>query len=152
MEWEIKGKYFIKYIIFIYFLYYIIYSKKSPNGVNYGNPVSYDVNISNPERTTVDSWNNTYDCIRMIDGTSGEVNGTIYCQFKCYQPKTKLQVPCNMTTAQGYGEYYQLDNDYYELDNTMLSLNNNQKQEYETMMSSFLACSGQSQCNSLRNG
>ena len=59
-----------------------------------------------------DSWNNTYSCVRMIDATQNFLNGTIYCQFKCFGPG-HVEIPCDMTTPQGYGEYYNLDQDYF---------------------------------------
>ena len=100
-----------------------------------------------------DSWNNTYDCIRMIDDENmKQVNGTIYCQFKCYGPG-KIEVECDDDgSAQVYGEYYELDDDYYEINNAMLELNNNSKQMYDNMITQFLDCKGQKQCNSLRQG
>ena len=99
-----------------------------------------------------DSWNNTYDCVRMIDKGDKEVNGTIYCQFKCFGPG-KVEVECDDDgTAQVYGEYYELDSDYFEINNGMKGLNNNTKKMYDQMLETFVDCKGQSQCNSLRQG
>ena len=98
-----------------------------------------------------DSWNNTYSCIRQIDGNNNQVNGTKYCQFKCYGDGY-IEVPCMAGTPQGDGEYYELDTDYYELDNAMNTLSQSQKNQYENMRNKFLACDGQTKCNSLREG
>ena len=101
-----------------------------------------------------DSWNNTYHCVRMIDArdTINQINGTIYCQFKCYGPG-RQEVECEDDgSAQSYGEYYELDTDYYELDNKMLQLNDTTKQMYDNMMQNFLTCKGQTECNTLRQG
>ena len=99
-----------------------------------------------------DSWNNTYQCVRMIDGIDGYVNGTIYCQFKCFALDTHVEVVCpDSTLPQFYGEFYNLDNDYYEINNTMLNLSPSVNQTYRNMLKSFMSCSGQQECNSLRH-
>ena len=98
-----------------------------------------------------DSWNNTYSCVRQIDGSNNEVNGTQYCQFKCYGDGY-IEVPCMAGTPQGDGEYYQLENDYYELDNVMSKLSKNDKTQKENMRAKFLKCQGQNECNELREG
>eukprot|EP01084_Bolivina_argentea_P019084 35508_1 len=101
----------------------------------------------------IDSWNNTYSCVRMIDGEDMQVNGTIYCQFKCFVPKTHIEIQCpDKNVAQFSGEFYDLDKDYYELNNNMLSLNSTTNGMYEQMLQSFKNCKGQTQCNALRQG
>jgi len=99
-----------------------------------------------------DSWNNTYSCIREIDGENGQVNGSIYCQFQCFAGKQRVEVPCMAGTPQGDGEFYDLEKDYYELDNAMGRLAPEQVKQYENMRQQFLKCAGQTECNKLREG
>lgn len=99
-----------------------------------------------------DSWNNTYSCVRQIDGENGEVNGSIYCQFNCFYGEGRVEVPCMAGTPQGDGEFYDLEADYYELDNAMSKLSNDELKEWENMRETFLQCAGQTECNKLREG
>ena len=103
------------------------------------------------EATVCDMWNNTYQCVRQINGTNNELNGTIYCQFKCYLPD-RSEVACPANTPQGQGEYYNLDNDYYELNNLWTTLNPSEINGFKSQITSFMDCKGQTSCNSLRLG
>ena len=101
-----------------------------------------------------DSWNNTFDCVRMIDGSQavGQLNGTKFCRFTCYGAG-RVEVPCEDDgSAQVVGEFYALDEDAYELSNLMWSLNSTTKQMYDDTLGKLLACSGQTECNALRMG
>ena len=99
-----------------------------------------------------DNKNNTYRCARVINGTANEVNGTIFCNFLCYDSEGKEEVECEKGTPQGDGEYYELETDYFELDNAMNTLSAETKKKYNDMIDSFMQCSGQSECNKLREG
>ena len=101
------------------------------------------------ESTVCDMWNNSYNCIRTINTTQNQINGSIYCQFFCYD-KSHNKIACDPNTVQGQGEYYNLDKDYYELNNIWKSLNKNEVNEYQSKIDTFMSCSGQTQCNSLR--
>eukprot|EP00483_Globobulimina_turgida_P013729 UN13755 len=94
-----------------------------------------------------DNKNNTYRCARVINGTNNQVNGTIFCNFLCYDSQGKKQVDCEKGTPQGDGEYYDLEEDYYELDNVMNTLTDDVKKGYNDMIDAFMACSGQTECN-----
>merc|ERR1711971_191769 len=98
-----------------------------------------------------DNANNTYRCARVIDGTANQVNGSIFCNFLCYDDNGK-EVECEKGTAQGDGEYYDLETDYFELDNAMNGLSDEVKKEYNDLIDSFMSCSGQTECNKLREG
>ena len=101
----------------------------------------------------IDSWNNTYTCIRMINGAQNRVNGTIYCKFKCYDMISHIQVECpDKTVPQYYGSFYDLDNDYYQLANGMLNLSKSNNETYMNFIDAFLSCKGQTECNALRQG
>ena len=98
-----------------------------------------------------DMFNNSYNCVRGINQTNNEINGTIYCKFLCYDASHN-QVSCDTNTVQGRGEYYNLDKDYYELNNTYDLLTNNSNTQYINELNKFMSCSGQIQCNQLRLG
>ena len=46
------------------------------------------------EQTICDMWNNSYNCIRTIDTTKNEINGSIYCEFFCYD-KSHNKISCD---------------------------------------------------------
>ena len=99
--------------------------------------------------TLCDSWNNTYQCVRTINGTAGQVNGTIYCRFICYGAGKEV-VDCEPGTPESEGEYYEMDSDPYELNNLWRNLSSEQVTAFEAQVDSLLACGGQTECNGLR--
>eukprot|EP01083_Nonionella_stella_P033613 91997_1 len=99
--------------------------------------------------TVCDMWNNSYNCIRTINTAQNQRNGTIYCEFNCYDT-SHVEIGCDPATVQGQGEYYDLDKDYYELDNIWSSLNANQLKQFKGDINTFMNCSGQTSCNGLR--
>ena len=99
--------------------------------------------------TLCDSWNNTYQCIRTIDGTAGQINGTIYCRFICYGPGKEV-VDCQEGTPESQGEYYNMDNDPFQLNNLWTSLSSDEVSAFEAQVDDLLACGGQTECNGLR--
>ena len=101
------------------------------------------------ESTVCDMWNNSYHCLRTINTTQNEVNGSIYCVFQCYDT-SHVEIPCDPKTVQGQGEYYNLDKDYFEINNIWSTLNSNEIKQYQSKIDTFMTCSGQKQCNSLR--
>eukprot|EP01083_Nonionella_stella_P009975 28516_1 len=113
-------------------------------------PVACGNGIHGFENQLCDSKNNTYRCARVINGTNNEVNGTIFCNFLCYDSNGHHPVECEKGTPQGDGEYYDLENDYFELNNVMNSLSDEVKKGYNDMIDSFMACAGQTECNKLR--
>ena len=99
--------------------------------------------------TLCDSWNNTYQCVRTIDGTQGQINGTIYCRFTCYDDGHNV-VDCDKGTPESEGEYYEMDADPFQLTNLWSTLSSKQVQEFEDKVTSLLQCQGQSACNAFR--
>ena len=117
----------------------------------YGERNNVTTGLYGPPTRPIDSWNNTYDCVRMINYNLGEINGSIYCKFKCYDMISHIEVECpDKNVPQWYGELYDLDKDYYQLNNTILTLNKTDDNGYMQMMTSLLKCKGQSECNKLR--
>ena len=116
------------------------------------NPVCCGNGIEGYSCQLCDNANNTYRCARVINGTNNEVNGTIFCNFLCYDSKGKEPVECEKGTPQGDGEYYELEKDYYELNNAMNTLSSDVKKTYNDMIDAFMSCAGQTQCNKLREG
>eukprot|EP01083_Nonionella_stella_P275479 935542_1 len=82
------------------------------------------------ESTVCDMWNNSYHCVRTINTTQSEINGSIYCDFQCYD-SSHGEIACNPSTVQGQGEYYNLDKDYFEIDNIWATLNKNEVNQYK---------------------
>jgi len=103
------------------------------------------------ESTVCDMWNNSYQCVRAINTSEGakEVNGSIYCEFNCYDGSHEV-IACDKETVQGQGEYYELDVDYFELDNKWKTLGKNGVEVYQQRIGSLMNCSGQTSCNELR--
>eukprot|EP01083_Nonionella_stella_P013728 38622_1 len=118
----------------------------------YGEIANKTTGLFGPYDHPIDSWNNTYSCVRMINGKQNRLNGTIYCKFKCYDRQSHIEVECpDKDVPQFYGSMYDLDADYYQLDNVILNLNETEDADYMDVMTSLLNCKGQTQCNSLRH-
>ena len=109
----------------------------------------YCSGVAGYNHTLCDSWNNTYQCVRTIDGTQGQTNGTIYCRFICYDAGHNV-VDCEKGTPESEGEYYDIDDDPWQLTNLWSSLTIEQVNEYEAKITSLLQCQGQTACNAFR--
>merc|ERR1712228_413153 len=111
--------------------------------------ISYRGGYPGFESTVCDMWNNSYQCVRAINTSQNEINGSIYCDFNCYDD-SHVVIDCDPSTVQGQGEYYDLDKDYFEVDNIWKSLNSNEVNQYKQKITELMSCSGQSSCNNLR--
>eukprot|EP01084_Bolivina_argentea_P135558 238845_1 len=101
-----------------------------------------------------DLWNNTYQCIRTIDGNDNEVSsdndniGEIFCEYTCYDDGYNV-VDCISGSTEAKGEYYNLNTDPWQLTNSYDDLSESQISHFQTIMNLHFDCAGH-KCQSLR--
>lgn len=86
-----------------------------------------------------DTWNNSFQCARILS----DAQSVIYCQFICFD-NDYLSVECDQQFT-SLGEYYDLaeDADPQQLHNKYSLLKSSEIDEYNAIIAAMMKCSGQ---------